>query len=68
MPTGSLSASWPACLRGLAEQIDERRETRSGMPPMMASAMGRPSVPARIADGGLPPTATQIGILFGVRG
>ena len=53
--------------RGLAEQIDERRK-RSGMPPMMASAIGSLSVPARIAEGGLPPTATQIGILFGVRG
>ena len=28
---------------------------------MMASAIGRPSVPARTADGGVPPTATQIG-------
>ncbi len=53
--------------RGFAEQIEDERN-RSGMPPMMASAMGSPSVPARIAEGGLPPTATQIGILFGVRG
>ena len=34
---------------------------RSGSPPMMASAIGRPSVPARTADCGVPPTAIQIG-------
>ena len=28
---------------------------------MIASAIGRPSAPARIADSGLPPTATQTG-------
>ena len=28
---------------------------------MIASAIGRPSVPARIADSGEPPTATQTG-------
>src|SRR5215217_7117375 len=34
---------------------------RSGMPPMIARASGRPSAPARTADCGLPPTATQTG-------
>ena len=31
---------------------------------MMASASGRPSVPARTTDCGVPPTAIQIGSLF----
>ena len=31
---------------------------------MIASAIGRPSVPARTADSGLPPTATQTGSGF----
>ena len=34
---------------------------RSGIPPMIASAIGRPSVPARTADSGAPPTATHTG-------
>ena len=28
---------------------------------MIASAIGRPSIPARAADSGAPPTATQTG-------
>ena len=67
MPTGSLSASWPAWLAAWRNRLTNGAK-RSGRPPMMASAIGRLSEPARIADGGLPPTATQIGILFGVRG
>ena len=35
---------------------------------MIASAIGRLSAPARTADGGLPPTATQIGRSARVRG
>jgi hypothetical protein len=35
--------------------------SRSGMPPMIASAIGRPSRPARTADSGAPPTAIQTG-------
>ena len=34
---------------------------RAGSPPMIASAIGRPSAPARTADCGVPPTATQTG-------
>ncbi len=35
---------------------------RSGAPPMMARAMGRPSVAARTTDLGVPPTAIHTGI------
>ena len=34
---------------------------RSGWPPMIASAIGRPSAPARTTDCGVPPTATHTG-------
>src|SRR5919202_1231380 len=34
---------------------------RSGRPPMIASAIGRPSAPARTTDCGVPPTATHTG-------
>ncbi len=34
---------------------------RAGSPPMIASAIGRPRRPVRIADCGEPPTATQTG-------
>ncbi len=49
--------------RGLAIKIDQRREARR-LAAMMASASGRPSVPARTTDSGVPPTAIQTGSGF----
>jgi hypothetical protein len=51
-----------------AEQLDRLHHVavrevaqRSGAPPMIASASGRPSAPARTTDAGVPPTAIHTG-------
>ena len=62
MPSAG-TGSWPA-RRAASRWISTSGAKRSGMPPMIASAIGRPSTPARTADGGLPPTATQTGSGF----
>ena len=54
------TGSWPAC-RAASRWSSANGVNRSGMPPMIASAIGRPSVPARTADSGAPPTATHTG-------
>ena len=41
--------------------ISAKGAKRSGRPPMIASAIGRPSMPARTAEPGLPPTAIHTG-------
>ena len=52
--------SWPAAAAARRKSCANGAK-RSGSPPMMASAIGRPRVPARTADSGVPPTAIQIG-------
>ena len=49
------------CSPRRARWISANGAKRAGSPPMIASAIGRPSTPARYADSGVPPTATQTG-------
>ena len=50
----------PRLASGTTMQLRERREPL-GSPPMIPSASGSPSAPARTADSGVPPTAIQTG-------
>ena len=60
---GQLRAVVPGVVGGAMVEVDQRVE-RSGIPPMMASASGRPSSPARATDSGVPPTAIHTGSGF----
>ena len=54
------SRPWPAA-SAARRWNSANGANRSGSPPMIASAIGSPSVPARTADSGAPPTATHTG-------
>ena len=60
MLIGSEPGSCPA-RRAASRWSSAKTANRSGRPPMIAIAIGSPSVPARTADSGAPPTATQTG-------
>ena len=55
--------SWPlvAVLLGARRCSSANGAKRAGWPPMIASAIGSPSAPARATDCGVPPTAIQTG-------
>jgi hypothetical protein len=63
MLTASDAGSCPA-RRAASRYRSTIGTNRSGAPPMIASAIGRPNVPARTTDCGVPPTATQTGSGF----
>ena len=56
----SSGRSWPYSLATL-RCSSAKGAKRAGWPPMIASAIGRPSAPARATDCGEPPTAIQTG-------